>query len=396
VKLDTYENADARPPAALSPDGRTLFTARGNGSLEIWDLPSQTVRTPHNQMLGPVHSLAFTPDGHTFITGTEAPVEEFSRREVISLGPLGQKDVRWENLPLRSPASTVRLWDLASGTEKERLPGPGTMTPPGLVALAPAGPTLAAGSRDGSVWLWDRSSAQLPARRFISPAGERYASKEELIRKLLGARPEYQESLQSVALSPDGRLLAAASDRGVVTLWEADGWQVRHTWVGTASDSPRVAFSPDNKTLAVARSGQVQLRDADAGDLRRTLGEAGGASIECVAFNAAGTLLAAGYSDRSIRLWDLGTGRQSAPLIGHRDRVAALAFSPDGKTLASASWDRTVRLWNVAARQEVATLEAHHEKVHCVAFSPDGSMLASGGETPAGGGEVYLWRGPPP
>jgi WD40 repeat protein len=83
-----------------------------------------------------------------------------------------------------------------------------------------------------------------------------------------------------------------------------------------------------------------------------------------------------------------------APLIGHRDRVAALAFSPDGKTLASGSWDRTAKLWSVAALQEVATLEAHHGLVHCVAFSPDGRVLASGGETATGAGEVYLWPGP--
>jgi WD40 repeat protein len=194
---------------------------------------------------------------------------------------------------------------------------------------------------------------------------------------------------------PHGNGPQALRNRGVVTLWEADGWRVRSTWGGSASDSPRVAFSPDGKTLAVARSGQVQLRDTGTGDLRRTLGEAGDRTIECFAFNAAGTTLAAGYSDRSIRLWDLGTGEPSAPLIGHRDRVAGLAFSPDGKTLASASWDHTVRLWSVAAGQEVATLEAHHDKVNCVAFSPDGKVLASGGGTYSGGGEVYLWRGRP-
>jgi dihydroorotate dehydrogenase (NAD+) catalytic subunit len=51
---------------------------------------------------------------------------------------------------------------------------------------------------------------------------------------------------------------------------------------------------------------------------------------------------------------------------------------------------------SMAVGQELASLEAHRGPVHCVAFSPDGSVLASGGETPEGAGEVYLWRAAPP
>jgi WD40 repeat protein len=63
--------------------------------------------------------------------------------------------------------------------------------------------------------------------------------------------------------------------------------------------------------------------------------------------------------------------------------------------LASGGHDGKVHLWNVAAAQPVAALEGHRGKVCCVGFSADGQTLASGGESPEGTSEVYLWRPAP-
>jgi WD40 repeat protein len=61
----------------------------------------------------------------------------------------------------------------------------------------------------------------------------------------------------------------------------------------------------------------------------------------------------------TVRLWDAGTGKETATLNGHKDFVYSVAFSPDGKAVASGSPDGTIRLWAVAAAQEQATIKGH-------------------------------------
>ena len=78
-----------------------------------------------------------------------------------------------------------------------------------------------------------------------------------------------------------------------------------------------------------------------------------------VAFSPDGKTLASGSEDKTIKLWDVATGKEQATLKGHTDAVSSVAFSPDGKTLASGSEDKTIKLWDVATGKEQATLKGH-------------------------------------
>jgi WD40 repeat protein len=112
--------------------------------------------------------------------------------------------------------------------------------------------------------------------------------------------------------------------------------------------------------------------------LRAILGETARMDgVRDLAFSPNSKLVASGYSDGRVRLWDVATAKEKAVLRGHRGMVESLAFSPDGKLLASGSSHGTIRLWEVAAAKEKFVLKRHTKSVRSVAFSRDGKLLAS-------------------
>lgn len=149
-----------------------------------------------------------------------------------------------------------------------------------------------------------------------------------------------------------------------------------------------VAMSPDGRILATGSADRtIKLWEVVTGRELRTL--TGHTDVaNSIAFSADGKMLASGSWDKTIKLWEVDTGRELHTLTGHSDSIGSVAFSV-GKILASGSSDRTIKLWDTVTGRELSTLRGHSEKVHSVAFSPDGQTLASGS---AGDQIVKIWN----
>jgi WD40 repeat protein len=202
------------------------------------------------------------------------------------------------------------------------------------VAISPDGQTLASGSTDKTIKLWELSTGRE-------------------IRTLKGHSGWWSAGVHSVTISPDGQTLASGSTDKTIKLWQLSTGQEIRTLKGHKRTVTSVVFSPDGQTLA------------------------------------------SGSTDKTIKLWQASTGREISSLTGHRQAVSSVAFSSDGQTLASGSTDKTIKLWQVSTGQELCTIKGHTAPVYCVAFSPNGQTIASGSSNQVSGcpdGTIKLWQ----
>jgi eukaryotic-like serine/threonine-protein kinase len=226
---------------------------------------------------------------------------------------------------------------------------------------------------------------------------------------LRGAHP-----VGSVAISPDGAVLASGDASAAVKLWDVATGKELAALTGLNASALSVVFSPDGRLLAAGLdNGIVRFWDMPSRQVRAAF-VAHGARIRSVAFSSDGATVATASVDGTAKLWNiphraLGAAPANpsvasllaiygipvppthpdprATLKGHKKAIERIAFSPDGKMIATASADRLVKLWDVVTGLERASLKGHNDTVSALAFSPDGKLLASGSDDTT----VRLW-----
>jgi WD40 repeat protein len=193
-------------------------------------------------------------------------------------------------------------------------------------------------------------------------------------------------SVRSLAVSPDGARVAASA-------WDAQ--LKHHLSVCDVASGERLfaaqghvlAYSPDGRWLAVGAADEKTVLLLDARTHETAARFRGHEKfVFKAAFSPDSRRLATCGSDRTVRVWQIGSG-ECQVLHGHTDEVFAAAFHPDGRRLATGGRDRAVWLWDLARGEEVARLPGHTSFVWSLAFSPDGATLASG----SGDTTVRLW-----
>lgn len=283
------------------------------------------------------------------------------------------------------------------------------------VAWAPDGRTLCAGTRDGSVALWDLTAgAERRVLTFdtrlehydfeiaLAPDGRTLAAGGQYLplafRDLDTGEPLALVHLEpttgafSLAFSPDGRSFAAVPMRG------ADGQHDLRRWdLATRNElAPplmahgctiaSLAFAPDSQRLAAyVFDRTMRVFDLAAG--REAACWRAPSEVTGLAWLPDGGTLVVTHS-RSVVLWDTTRGRATAKLKGHTRRINDVAVAPDGRTLCTASDDGSVRRWSAADGACLATFDLKMGRARALAFSPDGQTLAAAGDD----GALALWN----
>lgn len=175
-----------------------------------------------------------------------------------------------------------------------------------------------------------------------------------------------------------------------------EGFRLRHLLSGHNRTITRMSWAPDGFRLASAgQDGVIRIWDTNTGSLQQEfkvskeqlqiapwrqqweLKEAGEEIAWTPAWSRDGRLIACGYGDAVIRLWDAVTGEIVTILDGHQLKVNNVAWSPDGKVLASCADDKSIKLWDIGRGECFATLYGHRGGINTIAWNPDGQLLAS-------------------
>jgi WD40 repeat protein len=202
-------------------------------------------------------------------------------------------------------------------------------------------------------------------------------------RRVLGILQAGGGTVNAATFSPDGSLVATASDGGGVRLFRSGSHVLVRAFKVGAPES--VVFSPDGrKLLAASGDGRALVWDTSSGMLLQTLPH-GGPVLDAV-FAGGGALVVTGSADKSLRIWDAGSGRLLRTVTGTR-AVRTLAVSHDGSLVAAvAPGDPVARVYSLPSGDLVASLTQQAE-VTDAAFSPSDALLVTTGRRNA-----YVWN----
>ncbi|KAJ9132530.1 HET-domain-containing protein [Pleurostoma richardsiae] len=219
---------------------------------------------------------------------------------------------------------TIRLWDATTGEERQALEGHKGVN---AIAFSQDSKTVLLGSDDDTVQSWDTTTG------------------EEM--QVLRGPDHY---VYAVAISHDTQTVATISLK-IIRVWDVMTGEQRQALEVLSWPFSSIAFSQDDQTVAVGSFEQVVVWDIVAGKVRQVL-EIHRLGYIAIAFSQNDKMMACG-SDSSVLLCDVRKGEEMKVSTGRFEGVSAVNFSEDGKTIVSASFNGTVRLWDPITGENV-------------------------------------------
>jgi len=260
----------------------------------------------------------------------------------------------------------VRIWEVVSGRCLGTLTRHSGVSGSTGATICPNRMLIAYSSSDQKIELWDVEHRQR-------------------LRTLKG----HQGEVWVLAFSPDGRLLASGSLDTSIKLWEIDSGrclatlQGHHDWIWS------MAFSSDGTLLASGdRDGTVKLWKIDSGQCLRTL-KGSSQAIVALTFASDDTTLLSSNAQDLVTVWDVNGEHCFVAVSGNEGAywLRSAAFSPDGRLLAAKS-EKTIKVWEVSTGKLLRTFLCHTGRSRSIIWSGDQRLLATGTDE----GIIIVWE----
>jgi WD40 repeat protein len=352
-------------PAAFSPDGKVLTTA-GVKSLRMWDMTTGKLLREIADNYH-VSQIFCSPKGRFLATRGDKSINlrdpntgQILHSISTSMWPSAFSPDDKLLVTTGSRDGSVDLWETATGKQVISLKGhkEGVLSP----AFTSDGMTLFTMDFGKKVCLWNVATATL--------------------RKSFNMQVPQWRTLR---LSPDGQTLAVASGK-TVSFWDTETGEERTKLKrDLLPQGYGMAFTPDGKIFATARSeswadlGQISLWNARTGELIRSFPAPARAMIGLEFAPDNRTLLSSAGGTR-LHLWDTQTGRELFVTSCYDDMIRSLAFTHDSKQVISMA-DNTVRLWDVSTGRQVRVVAHTPHGGSGLSLTRDGLAVLSGGYT---------------
>ncbi len=323
-------HGDSIRSICFDPSGNRIVSASKDGTVKIWDLANG-----HELIRYAGHLENVDPDQRIF----------------------GVTSITWSSNGkwiASGDYHSIHIWDPETGIRKHLIP---TTNLVGCLSSDPNKPQFVSGDDNGNVQIWDFDTGKIVIN-ITEPKKEKDDDDDQDNTKVL-------PSVYAVRYSPDGHYVAALNRNGIFQTWfiKPDNTAILKLKTPVLSKAGyALAYTSNSESVIIAGldSKMVQLSAPPANGDENSKPSTGSREhtfelmkdeqnslITSLVITPDNKYLITGSRDKTIRIWDISSGKEIRILRGHNDEINSLVLSPDGKLLASASTDQTVRLWNL-------------------------------------------------